>query len=116
MQRWEMAQGFIWMSGRIAGGITPLVWAILVSGTAWTAPLVPWRGAFFIFGVVGLVWCLVFSRMFRDRPADHPGVNEAERNLIGSTWTPHGHSRVPIAATLKSPSLWAICLMYSLLN
>lgn len=116
MQRWEMAQGFIWMSGRIAGGITPLVWAILVSGTAWTAPLVPWRGAFFIFGAIGLVWCLVFSRMFRDRPADHPGVNEAERNLIGSTWTPHGHSRVPIAAMLKSPSLWAICLMYSLLN
>ncbi len=57
LHRWEVAQGYIWMSGRIAGGITPLLWAILVSGTALTAPLVPWRGAFFVFGGLGLVWC-----------------------------------------------------------
>lgn len=116
MPRWEMAQGFIWMSGRIAGGLTPLVWAILVSGTQWTSPLVPWRGAFFVFGAVGLAWCAVFRWKFRDRPADHPGVNAAERELIGSTWSAQNHARVPIGAMLRSPSLWAICLLYSLVN
>ena len=116
IERWEMAQGFVFMAGRIAGGTTPLIWAILVSGTPYTAPLVHWRGAFVLFGGVGLIWCYLFARWFRDRPADHRGVNAAELELIGSTWMPQNHSSVPIRAMLKSRSLWAICLMYSLLN
>ncbi len=115
-QRWEMAQGLVFMSGRIAGGITPLIWAILVSGTAYTAPLVHWRGAFFLFGCVGLVWCGLFAFWFRDQPAEHPRVNAMELELIGSSWQPQHHSGVPILAMLKNRSLWALCLMYSLLN
>ncbi len=38
------------------------------------------------------------------------------RDLIGSTWQPLGHSAIPIRAMLTNRSLWAICLMYSLLN
>jgi ACS family glucarate transporter-like MFS transporter len=116
MQRWEVAQGYVWMSGRIAGGITPLLWAILVSGTAFSSPLVHWRGVFFVFGALGLVWCAVFAYWFRDRPSDHPAVNAAERALIGSTWQPHSHSRIPLRAMLTNRSLWALCLMYSLIN
>ena len=116
MARWEMAQGYIWMSGRIAGGITPLLWAILVSGTAYTTPLVHWRGAFLVFGGLGLVWCAAFAYSFRDRPSDHPAVNAAERDLIGSTWQPHGHAGIPPRAMLTSRSLWALCAMYSLIN
>ena len=33
------AQGFIWMSGRLVGGLTPLLFTLLVTGTVWTAPL-----------------------------------------------------------------------------
>lgn len=116
MQNWEMAQGYIWMSGRIAGGVTPLLWAVLVSGTAISAPLVTWRGAFFFFCALGLVWCAVFAYWFRDQPANHPSVNAAERELIGSTWTPHSHANIPVRAMLTSRSLWALCIMYSLVN
>ena len=116
MRHWEMAQGYIWMSGRIAGGITPLLWAILVGGTAVTQPLVHWRGAFFVFGGLGLVWCVVFAFWFRDQPAEHRSVNLAERELIGSTWQPHSHSHVPVRAMLRNRSLWALCIMYSLVN
>ncbi|WP_397571735.1 MFS transporter [Schlesneria sp. T3-172] len=116
MKNWETAQGYIWMSGRIAGGVTPLVWAILVSGTTFSTPLLNWRGAFLFFCGLGLVWCVVFAWWFRDQPANHPAVNAAERELIGSTWTPHSHSNIPVKAMLKNRSLWALCLMYSLIN
>ena len=117
-QRWEVAQGYIWMSGRIAGGITPLVWAILVSGTGFT-PLRSCPGAvrFSCSAAWACFGALAFARWFRDRPADHASANAAERELIGSTWQPHSHSRgslsarcSPIAACGRS------ALMYSLLN
>ncbi|HVJ79944.1 MAG TPA: MFS transporter, partial [Planctomycetia bacterium] len=30
------AQGWVWMCGRLAGGLTPLLWMALVVGTSWT--------------------------------------------------------------------------------
>ena len=76
---WETAQGLVFMSGRLMGGVTPLIWAILVGGTAASAPLMGWRGAFLLFGLVGVVWAVAFALWFRDRPEDHPDVNAAER-------------------------------------
>ena len=39
---------------------------------------VGWRYTFAIFGVVGLIWCAVFARWYRDDPAEHPAVSPAE--------------------------------------
>ncbi len=116
-QQWEAVQGMIWMSGRLAGGITPLVWAILVSGTGLTPPLVHWRMAFVVFGVIGLVWCAAFAWVFRNRPSEHPSVNAGEAAFIGKAGeaTSHGHS-VPWWALFTNRSVLALCLMYSLVN
>lgn len=117
VERWEAAQGLVWMSGRLMGGLTPLIWALLVNGTSYTPALMGWRGAFFTFGAVGLIWALAFAAWFRNRPADHPGVNDAEAKLIGSTWQPNsGHGGVPWSALLANRSLWALCGMYFLIN
>jgi MFS family permease len=116
-EQWETAQGFVWMSGRLAGGLTPFLWAILVAGTSFSAPLVPWRGAFFVFGTVGLVWCGIFGVMFRNHPEDHPSVNAAERTLIGSQPSASDHiAGVPWGKLLTNRSLWVLCAMYALIN
>ena len=39
-------QGFVWMSGRLMGGLTPLIWAGLVTSVGGREPLMSWRGAF----------------------------------------------------------------------
>lgn len=140
IERWEMAQGMVWMSGRLAGGITPFLWAVLVAGTPYTAPLA-WRGVFFLFGGIGLVWCTLFALRFRNRPAEHPRVNQAEIDLIGIHDAPvpvdpatslgpaaaaesiessepaeaETHS-VPWRLLATNRSLIALCFMYSLIN
>lgn len=109
------AQGWIWMSGRLMGGLTPLIWTVLVAGTEYTPALMNWRGAFFLFGSLGLIWCVLFAKRFRDRPDQHPGVNDAERTWIatGMTDAPEaGHHLVPWRAILLSPNLWLLYLMY----
>jgi MFS family permease len=78
------AQGAVWMAGRLGGGITPyVVMALLVT------VLLPggrhvtyWRHIFWIFGMLGVVWCVVFWLWFRDYPEQHPSVNQAELDEI----------------------------------
>jgi len=108
------AQGCVWMSARLMGGLTPLVWTLLVAGTASTPALVTWRAAFALFGVLGLAWCVVFALRFRDRPDRHPGVNDAERALIaaGRETQAAGHVDVPWTAVLFNRNLVCLYLMY----
>ncbi len=78
------AQGTVWMAGRFAGGMTPLVVLLLIYGISPTnvGEAVHWRHPFWIFGSLGVVWCIAFSAWFRDRPDQHPAVNAAERAHI----------------------------------
>jgi MFS family permease len=110
------AQGTVWMAGRFAGGVTPLVVLALFfevplpNGTSETH----WRHAFWLFGVIGVVWCVLFWWWFRDRPEQKAGVNAAEIQLIqGDEGPPEpAHSNVPWRRMLGSTNLWALCLMY----
>jgi sugar phosphate permease len=69
------AQALISMSAQIGGAVAPPVAAFLIL-------TVGWRWSFVIFGSLGVYWAFFFSRWFRDHPADHPGVNAAERDYI----------------------------------
>ncbi len=114
---WETAQGLVFMSSRIAGGLTPLIWGVLVAGTAWTPALVHWRMAFLLFGLTGVVWCTLFGLWFRNRPEEHPSVNAAEVDLIDSAGETASHAEgVPWRELLTHPSVWVLCVMYSMVN
>ncbi len=125
-----LAQGTMWMSGRLMGGLTPMVWALLVTGiayestklatgevlvTSWVVPpLVHWRVSFVIFAGIGVVWCILFARWFRDRPEQKPSVNAAELALIRSSASESqaSHARVPWSKIIRSRNLWYLCIMY----
>lgn len=74
------AQGAVWMAGRFGGGITPLVVFALVyyEVTLTGVEVAHWRHMFWIFGCIGVVWCLGFWLWFRDRPEQHPAVGGLE--------------------------------------
>jgi ACS family glucarate transporter-like MFS transporter len=107
------AQGWVWMAGRLMGGLTPFIWMLLVHGAEGKPGLVHWRAAFWIFGLVGVVWCVIFALRFRDRPEDHPGVNAAERaHIAAGAGASESHSHVPWRGLLLNPRLWCLYLMY----
>jgi MFS family permease len=78
------AQGTVWMAGRLAGGLSPFaILALMYTVTLPTGEKVTyWRHAFWVFGGLGVVWCLFFWWWFRERPEEHPAVNEAELAII----------------------------------
>jgi MFS family permease len=105
-----LAQGMLWMFGRWGGALAPLL-VLLLAG-----PL-GWRAAFFVFGLTGTVWVLAFNAFFRNSPAEHPAVNDAERALI----LDGGREAVkppPLSwsTLLSSPTLWCLSLMYFFSN
>jgi MFS family permease len=102
------AQGTVWMAGRLMGGLTPLVWLLLV---VWLG--ISWRATFWLFGGLGLVWCLLFALWFRNRPEEHHQVNTAELQLIRAGQTDEVHLEgVPWMRLLTNGNLWLLCLMY----
>jgi MFS family permease len=70
-------QGIFFAGAHLAGGLTPLIAALL---NGW----VGWRMVFVIFGVVGVAWVVVWHRSFRNDPSEHPDANAAERELIAA--------------------------------
>jgi ACS family glucarate transporter-like MFS transporter len=108
-------QGLVWFCGKLMGGVTPFLWTLLVVGTGLTPGLLGWRWAFCVFGLIGVVWCVVFARWFRDRPEEKPEVNAAELALIhlnraGQQDTHHG---VPWKRIVTDGNFLTLCLMYS---
>jgi MFS transporter, ACS family, glucarate transporter len=105
-----LAQGSVWMAGRLMGGLTPLVWMLIIVDLR-----LSWRAAFGLFGLLGLGWCVAFALWFRNRPEEKAGVNEAELAQIrlGKTHPEEtSHGRVPWMKLLTSTNLWCLCLMY----
>jgi nitrate/nitrite transporter NarK len=118
------------MSGRLMGGLTPLIWMLLVEGIGRSAPvqsgasagvgvllppLLHWRATFWLFGLTGVVWCVWFAAWFRNRPEEKPSVNAAELALIRRGGAPAraAHAGVPWRQIFASGNLWTLCLMYA---
>src|SRR5581483_9869453 len=108
-QQRGLAQGTVWMSGRLMGGLTPLVWMLLVERLGMS-----WRATFWVFGILGVYWCLLFAWWFRNRPEEKASVNDAELELIraGRADRDSAHEGVPWLLFLKNGKLWCLCLMY----
>jgi sugar phosphate permease len=101
----------------LGAALTPLVLAgFTIYGLHWSGfiPLYGWRAAFFLFGLLGVAWSIVWYFYYRDTPEEHRGVNAAERELIGS-----GRKRatdIPWRQILGHHNLWILSLMYFCYN
>ncbi|HWZ30953.1 MAG TPA: MFS transporter [Bryobacteraceae bacterium] len=110
----------VWLPSSERAPAQGLLWAFARWGGAFTPPLVvfafhhmSWRAAFGAFGALGLVWCFLFARWFRDRPSEHPSVNPAELALLREV-RPLAASRdeVPWRTLVTHPALWLLWTQY----
>jgi ACS family glucarate transporter-like MFS transporter len=104
------ALGITLMAGQLGGAFAPLL-------------VVPiqvhygWRASFFMFGILGVAWSVIWFRWFRDSPAEKAGVTKAEleetRGLIAKA-----HQKLPWGVALRSGNFWAtmsvaLCYVYT---
>lgn len=111
------AKGAVWMAGRFAGGITGFIVLALLYDTAHpsgSGTITHWRHVFWLFGGLGVVWCVAFWFWFRDRPEQMPSVNAAELAIIrsGAGAATHEKLEVPWRKLFTNVNLWLLCAMY----
>lgn len=98
--------------------LTPALVALFAGAFFWNGAAVPgWRVVLALFGIVGMLWAVVFYVVARDRPAQHPWANAAEAALaspVSPTDAPLG--RTPLVVFLASRTLWAFSLMQFFIN
>jgi ACS family hexuronate transporter-like MFS transporter len=95
-------------SGTTIGPViaTPLV--------VWSSASLGWRPTFVILGAFGLLWALAWWFLARDRPADHPAANAAERAFVVADHeaaegaTESGGSTPGFWSLLRNPSVAAL--------
>ena len=97
------AQGYIWGASRAGGAIAPLLVVPIQERLGW-------RASFWIFGAVGIVWCVAWLLWFRDRPEEKRGISENELREIGHA-APSSHL-VPWRLLWSSSQVWTIVAMY----
>ncbi len=85
------AQGFTHAFARVGNSIAP---PLIVALMVWTG----WRGSFFVMGIVSCFWVFLWYFYFRDNPAEHPGITQAELAEL----TPY----VDKATRLRNPVPW----------
>jgi sugar phosphate permease len=93
------------MSARWGGAATPYLTYLVLQ-------VVSWRMAFLLFGLLGVVWGIIFYAWYRDRPQDHPSVNAAELALLPKGEAEDDHLNVPWATIASSPAIWLLCGQY----
>jgi MFS family permease len=106
----ERAQASLWLAARWGGAFTPLL-------VTYVLDFMSWRRAFELFGLLGLVWAVVFFRWFRDDPRTHPKVNAAELALMPPPrQSAVAHGPTPWGKLISSPSVWLLGLQYIALS
>jgi sugar phosphate permease len=101
-----MAQGLTHSFSRLGAAITPLI-------TVWITTRWGWRGAFWLFGLLGTAWAVTWLVSYRDLPQEDKRVNSAEMAIIRPDGDVGGlRSPARWTALLKSRNMWAINLQY----
>ena len=100
-------QSVMWMGSRLGGALAPIT-------SIWLSNMYGWRGVFWIFGCLGLIWAVGWYFWFKDEPRDMKGISAEEvkeiedgRSMKGAT-----HSLLPWGKVLRNPNLWALMGMY----
>jgi ACS family glucarate transporter-like MFS transporter len=111
------AQGVFFTGAHLVAGLTP---AVIVGGGllgSWPGLLsvMSWRGVFVTFGLVGVVWVIVWLYWFRNDPSEHPAVGPDELALIvhgRPREADHGSGWAYWRQVMRSRNMLALSVMY----
>ena len=73
-----------------------------------------WEWAFYLFGLVGVLWFAAWQFLVTTRPADHPHIGAEELKFItdNARYRESSVASPSIRTFLKSPAVWAIMVAH----
>ena len=88
------------------------VFALVV--TPWIVLNMGWEWAFYLFGLVGVVWYIAWQRMVTTSPEDHHRISAEELQFLRENAVATGtvDKPPPMKTLLKNKALWAIIVAH----
>jgi MFS transporter, ACS family, glucarate transporter len=109
-------QGIFFAGAHLIGGVTPfLILGVPAVGYEGLLAHMTWRGVFLTFGMIGLVWVVIWHMWFRNDPAEHSAVNAVELQKILSERPPdsgHAEGWRLWGGLLRNRNMIALSVMY----
>ena len=109
------------MNSGISGGAV-----IALICTPWLISVWSWQGAFYLYGVLGILWFAVWAPLARSRPADKTDWDTADAVLAtaeaGSAASQNDVSaqpvypRLTVRGMLRSRAVWAVAVAHICIN
>ena len=104
------ALGVVLMAGQLGGAFAPLLVVPLQAAYGW-------RASFFVFGLLGVIWSVIWYAWYRDSPRQKAGVSPLELRETADAPT-STHQSLPWGVALRSLNFWAtvgvaFCYVYS---
>ena len=90
------------MASQIGGALAPLLVVPIQMRYGW-------RTSFYLFGLLGVAWAIVWYRWFRDSPAEMPKMSQQEVAEIGISV--RSHRALPWTVGIRSGNLWGVMTM-----
>lgn len=102
------AQSFVWMCSRLGGALAPLIILPIMEHYGW-------RMVFYSFGVVGILWAVLWHFFFRENPSEMPGISKEEIiEIESSRKVKTSHTLLSFKELSRNFNLWALMIMYFL--
>lgn len=105
VQERARSQGVVWAASRLGGALAPL---LIVPLQQWFG----WRSVFWLLGVAGFFWAVIWHSRFRNTPHEHRSVTAEELREIGEAPMAHAEKTIPWRRLLRSRELWLVVLAY----
>ena len=109
------------MNSGISGGSV-----IALICTPWLISVWSWQGAFYLYGLLGVIWFVVWAPLARSRPADKTDwdtPNAASATAEAGSATDRNdasaqtvYPRLTVRAMLRSRAVWAIAIAHICIN
>ena len=102
------------MNSGIAGGSV-----IALICTPWLISVWSWQGAFYLYGVLGVAWFLVWALRGRSSPDTVASWHEAPEDATAQgaeAVSPTSYPKLTIAGMLRSRAVWAIAVAHIAIN
>lgn len=106
-----MANGIFHSGARVGAAVSLFLMPFLIK-------LIGWRSTFFICGMLGIVWVMVWNFWFKNMPRQNESVSESELNYIesGIAEINPGNGKLPLAVVLTSSNMLLLMFQYMASN
>jgi MFS family permease len=92
------ALGIAIMMTQLGGALSPLLVVPIQARYGW-------RVSFYLFGILGVLWAVIWFRWYRDKPAEMPNISQAELAELGPP-TASQHRPLFWGSAVRSANFW----------